>query len=317
MKALRHLLVSLGIPAGGRPPAFGGEARPAPSGGGSRRVFALQALCFVACLGGMAALGWMGVRHLVLGHQMFSFRSFVFETDGHIGKAQALRWSGVRQHANILTFDLARIQRSLERVPLIEEVKVERVIPDRLVLQLKERKPVFRLEYLAPEPPDRIGLRPYLVDGSGFVYSPFLSRRELEGRGFWKELPELVGFSSLPVYPGEASSSRRLLGAIDLWKSFQESPLSERFRIRSIDLSRKRSLIVRTSDGQEVVLGLGSHSEGFRRWERIRQRLLQEGMDLVRLDLSTGNNNPVIWRPRAVPEPPMQLASPVFQDSRS
>ena len=295
MDILRRMLDSLGIRSS-RGPVFG-EPDPPLLPRRFRLSFLFQALALVACLTALAAMVWSGVRHLVLSNEMFAFESFVLETDGHISKRQAMRWSGAERSTNILALDLAETKRNLERVPLIREVAVERIIPDCLRFTLQERKPVFRIGFLVPGR-ERIRIRPYLMDRTGYVYSPFLDTGELEQQRYWKGLPELIGVGALPIYPGEKSVSPKIRGAIRLLESFRESALAERFRIRSIDISRRGTLVARTSDGQEVTFGLESFAERIDRWKRILDRARRDDMVLLGLDLSLSNNHPIRWEPR-------------------
>ncbi len=254
---------------------------------------------------GLGVLGWMGIRTAVdaflLKNDAFALRRFELRTDGRLTREQALRWSGVKQGDNVLALDLAQIKRNLEMVSMVRAAAVERIIPDQLRVRLWERRPVFKAYILSPgEQGGRMAIRPYMIDAFGFVLSPKSSGSgALERESFWQQLPELTGINRLQLIPGETAQSRQVNSAIQTLIAFNGSRLAERVKIRSIDVSKRRVLVVRTSDQQEVTLGREALATQFRRWKIMLDRAKQENMRLVSLDLSVKNNHPFRWVQRS------------------
>lgn len=278
---------------------------------------------------GLGWLGWMGIRATVdaflLKNDAFALRHFELRTDGQLSREQALRWSGVRAGENVLALDLAQIKRNLEMVSAVRAAVVERIIPDRLRVWIWERRPIFKAYFLSPdkERKGRMTLKPYLIDSSGFVFSPKASgRRELERESL--RLPELIGISGLRLIPGERASSGQVDFAIQALAAFRDSSMADRIQIRSVDVSKRQALVVRTSDRQEVTLGRGeivldaarqekTLATQFRRWEIMLDKARRENMRLIRLDLSVKNNHPFQWERRTTrdisrEEPQPQIA---------
>ena len=259
-------------------------------------------------------MGWMGIRATVdaflLRNDAFALRHFELRTDGQLTREQALRWSGIQPGENMLALDLAQIKRNLEMVSAVRTAVVERIIPDRLRVWIWERRPVFKTYFLSPdkERKERMTLKPYLIDSSGFVFSPKAGGRgELDQKSL--RLPELTGISGLRLIPGERASSSQVDFAIQTLAAFRSSSMANRIQIRSIDVSKRRALVVRTSDRQEVTLGRGeimldaarqekTLATQFRRWEIMLDKASRENMRLIRLDLSVKNNHPFQWERR-------------------
>lgn len=263
---------------------------------------------------GLGWMGWMGIRATVdaflLRNDAFALRYFQLRTDGRLSEEQALRWSGVQPGENMWALDLAQIKRNLEMASAVRTAVVERILPDRLRVRIWERRPLFKTYFLSPDQewPGRMTLKLYMIDSSGFVFLPKTGGgQEWEREGL--RLPELTGISGLGLIPGERASSDQVHFAIQTLAAFGASSMADRIRIRSIDVSKRRALVVRTSDRQEVTLGRGeimwdearrekTLATQFRRWEIMLAKARRENMRLIRLDLSVKNNHPFQWERR-------------------
>ena len=279
---------------------------------------------------GLGWMGWKGVRATVdaflLKNDAFALRHFELRTDGRLSREQVLRWTGVQPGENMWALDLAQIKRNLEMASVVRTAVVERIIPDRLRVRIWERRPVFKAYFLSPdkERKGRMTLKPYMIDSSGFVFLPRAGEsEELERESFWQRLPELTGISGLRLIPGERARSGQVGFAIQTLAAFRASSMADRIQIRSIDVSKRQALVIKTSDRQEVTLGRGEIvldaarrekklATQFRRWEVMLNKARRENMRLISLDLSVKNNHPFQWerRTRDIPqeEPQPQIS---------
>ena len=258
-----------------------------------------RSLALIFSVAVLSWAGWKGVRLAVdvflLENSSFALRRFKLETNGRLKADQVLQWAGVHSGDNVLDLDLAQIKRNLEMVPMIYTVAVERVLPDRLHVKIKERRPVFRAYFLSPGN-SRIVMKPYMVDEFGFVLTPQAADGvELDQADFWLQLPELTGLTGLGLVPGKMANSRQVDHAIKTYLAFQSSSMKERVKIRSIDVSRPGVVVAHTSDQQEVVFGKDELLGQFRRWELMMDEASRKEMRLVNLDLSMKNNHPFKW----------------------
>ena len=252
----------------------------------------------------LAWAGWMGVRFAVdvflLENNAFALRRFRLETNGRLQAEQVLHWAGLESGDNVLEVDLALIKRNLELIPMIHDVAVERVLPDRITVRVKERRPVFKTYYLAPNDTNsRIVMKPYMIDEHGYVLSPEgPDEASLDHEDYWQRLPELSGLTGMRLLPGERVGSQQIDFAIKAYQVYLGSSLVDRVKIRSIDVSQDDVLVARTSDQQEAILGKGDLMTQYRRWELMLDQASREGMRLISLDLSMKNNHPFKWEPR-------------------
>jgi hypothetical protein len=70
----------------------------------------------------------------------FTLRRFHIEPANKIGKGELVAASGVRIGQNLLQLSLDEVRDSLEKLPTVASVRVERRLPDTLYLYIEERK---------------------------------------------------------------------------------------------------------------------------------------------------------------------------------
>ena len=108
---------------------------------------------------------------LLYRNQDFTLRRFVIEPTIKIGKGELVGASGVKIGQNLLQMSLDEIRCSIEKIPHVASVRVERHLPDTLFLLVEERRPVA---LLAPTPSAGMQLAQsmYYIDSRGFVLKP-------------------------------------------------------------------------------------------------------------------------------------------------
>ncbi len=110
--------------------------------------------------GALVAWAGLGVADYARTTPYFRVRQVEVQGLARLDEAEVLRWAGLGPRTHLLTLSLADLQRRLEAHPWIARAEVERELPDRLELRLRERQPKARL----------LGDRLYLVDEAGTVF---------------------------------------------------------------------------------------------------------------------------------------------------
>ncbi len=100
----------------------------------------------------------------------FTLSRVEVETNGRLERAQVLAATGVREGANLLKFDLARIEEKARGLPQVESAKVERILPDALKISLVERVPVAWISCLPAQWRARTATSGLLVDRDGHLF---------------------------------------------------------------------------------------------------------------------------------------------------
>jgi cell division septal protein FtsQ len=161
----------------------------------------LLVLAIVASVGTGAALGlrWS----LLKANPFFTLRKIDVRTDGEGLSEETviaiLDEMGFREgETNMFDIDVRAIRERLEKAAIVESARVYRVLPDLLVVNFSQRRPVARLRARIPR----------FVDGQGHVLLPW------EADGF-SLLPDIVGTRDVDTFrPGQKVDDEVLLGAL-------------------------------------------------------------------------------------------------------
>jgi POTRA domain, FtsQ-type len=266
-------------------------------------------------------LTWRGgdwlLRRAVTENPAFAIRKIVVRTDGLLKVGQVRRWAGVRVGENLFALDLARVKRDLELVPLIKEADVERVLPDTLRLQVKEREPIARVYALQPRQ-NALGYRivDYYLDAEGFVMDLAEARPGPKQAFPPGRLPILVGVSNTDLPPGRPTDSAQVRAALRFISRFAQSPMLGRVELSRIDPSTPGLLEVTTDRGSRITFAVNHLRRQLDRWRIVYDYGLSKGESINALDLSVTNNLPISWtEANAHPDPDPPQSNPLHLKS--
>jgi len=162
--------------------------------------------------------------------------------------------------------DLSDIKRDLEQRPWVESAAVRRVWPDRLEIEIREKKP------LAYWNGDR------LVSRSGQLFSP--GNPEVAGR-----LPRLAG-------PDE-----RVADVIRMARSMSDTLNGRGLGFAGLTLEQRGAWTLTLANGIEVVLGRDQVEERFTRFMTVYEnRLMSREDEVVQVDARYTNGVAVKWK---------------------
>jgi len=162
--------------------------------------------------------------------------------------------------------DLSDIKRDLEQRPWVESAAVRRVWPDRLEIEIREKKP------LAYWNGDR------LVSRSGQLFSP--GNPEVAGR-----LPRLAG-------PDE-----RVADVIRMARSMSDTLNGRGLGFAGLTLEQRGAWTLTLANGIEVVLGRDQVEERFTRFMTVYEnRLMSREDEVIQVDARYTNGVAVKWK---------------------
>ncbi|MGI6037244.1 MAG: cell division protein FtsQ/DivIB [Limnochordia bacterium] len=168
----------------------------------------------------------------------FCIQDVIIEGSSQLTREEILSTIGLIRLQNIFRFDVANAQARLNSLPQVHEVEISRKLPNRLIITLRERRPVAVLPYAE-------GF--LLVDADGRVLGP----------AHEPNLPVLNGVPPVTIQVGEILSSRPAQLGARLAGLF-EPELHERLsEINVADLKDIRVL----GKGLQVRFGLGTDLE--------------------------------------------------------
>ncbi len=143
--------------------------------------------------------------------------------------------SGVGENTNLIWANSGAIISSLKQDPWVEEVRVSKKFPSRLVLEVKEREPVFQIHS---------NLHYYLVDENGFVISA-------EERS-WPGLPQLFLPQALELEITSVLEGEDFHSAEEVLEH-----LPERLRplLVAVSVTPEGRVTMHTGPGYSIILG--------------------------------------------------------------
>jgi cell division protein FtsQ len=165
--------------------------------------------------------------------------------------------------------DLSDVKEKLEKRPWVESAAVKRVWPDRLAIEVREKKP---LAYWSDG---------RLVSRSGEVFSP--------------PNPEVAG--KLPLLSGP---DERVMDVIRMARSMSETLTEHRLGFAGLSLEQRGAWTLTLSNGIEVELGRDQVTQRFDRFVTVYQeRLASRANEVEGVDARYSNGVAVKWKPGA------------------
>ena len=251
---------------------------------------------------------WM-LRRLVYENPAFAIHQLDVQTDGAIALEQLRSWAGVKLEDNLFALDLARVQRDLELVSVIQRASVERVFPHTLRLRVMERTPIAQFILPPLQGGGSRGHGVYTFDAEGYVMWPLENhQRATVGAPTDSHLPVLAGLPFSELRVGRQVRSEQVHAALRLIEAFDRSSMAAVADLRRIDLTSPNILQVTTGQGGAITFGLNDLDGQLRRWRCVFDFGQRNGKQVASLDLSVANNLPARWLeasllPPASPKP--------------
>ena len=232
------------------------------------------------------------VTHTILQNARYNISELAVETDGVLKPEDILETADLHKGTNIFRVDLAKAQALVAAIPQVEKVSVLRQLPNRLAIQINERKPVAWVASThGSATRDEIVSSKYswLVDAAGVLLRP----KKLGAQD--RFLPIIRNYNEGPFSEGQEASGEEIKAALDLLRAQQESSNTARFQIEEIDLSRHFGLIVTDRNGLQVLFGLDEMDRQLKRLDVYLQAIDQRAQRPQSINLLVERNVPVTF----------------------
>jgi cell division septal protein FtsQ len=217
----------------------------------------------------------------------FTLRRFQIEPKNKIGKGELVSASGVKIGQNLLRLSLSEVQESLERLPNVASVRVERHLPDTLFIFVEERRPVALLC-----PTASVGMQlaqpMYYIDSRGFVLKPRPGEKLMS-------LPTIRGISSDEVVEGEQTASADLRAVLVFLREAPLAPIRDGLDCSSLLLEGPGRFQVATPRGGKIRFRSSYLREQFERLNVIFEYAESKGRIVNTVDLTPERNVPVTF----------------------
>ena len=108
-----------------------------------RTVFALTRWGLGICAVVVVSFGILFAYWWVTTHEFFALADLRIEGSHRLDREEIAEMGGVSAGVNVLNINIAEVQRRIAASEWIESVAVTRVLPDGLIIDVKEREPAF------------------------------------------------------------------------------------------------------------------------------------------------------------------------------
>jgi len=225
---------------------------------------------------------------LVYENPRFTITQIVVENDGGLTAQQVKSLAGVAEGQNILSLDLAQVQRNLEAVPVIRCVEVRRVMPAKLFIRVNERIAVARLK--------ATDAQALFIDRAGMVMTPLRLR---DGTVIQPQapgaLPVLTGVAPVDVRVGKQVQSEQIYRALELLDKVQQAAAGSMMEIATVDISKPRQLTLTTKQNTQVKFDVANFQQQMRRLSAIMTWAAQRQKLVAAVDLTVARGVPVAF----------------------
>ena len=171
---------------------------------------------------------------------------------------------------NLFTLRLREVAKRLELNPWIEQVKVRKVFPNKIWIQIEERKPIaiLQLEEL------------YYIDTKGVIFSPVGDRDKYN-------YPFLTGLTRQALEKDPVEAKHLIMKALEFLRIVNKEKVFSPEEISEIHMEKVFGIQYFTkTEGVEVRMGWEHFGEKLRRLSIIWSDLRKRGLSVVSIDCS-------------------------------
>ena len=242
---------------------------------------------------GLCAGAYFGTR-LALNRFFFAnpdyrLSSVSVATDGTLTRQAVLEKAGIKEGSNIFSINLADVHKRLEQLTQVDEVQVERKMPNEIDIHITERRPVA---WITSERELKNPFRnqtDYLVDARGVI----LKEKNLVTD--YLSLPVITNCSSEALVPGKQVDSFDAKTALALVRLTTTSFMQTRFQIQSIDVSKGYCLLVTDKNQTQVMFGFDDLEKQMEMLERLLVYSDDSHRQIATANLLVARNIPVTF----------------------
>lgn len=244
-------------------------------------VIGLSLLCGVA---------WFGISRALdkffFSNSAYDLTELELELDGILTPEDLREETGIVEGKNIFELDINEADRRLRAIPMVADVVIERVLPNRMHIVLDAREPVAWVSSSTdPAVPYDVSSM-LLVDASGFLMRPRLIPQEFHS------LPVIYGVNSSEILEGKPLHNDDLKKAIALLDEASSRPDSL-VCLRSLNISKGYCIDAITDQNARVKFGRSDFSGQVEKLRRLLAHCRDTGRELDSVNLMVSKNTPV------------------------
>jgi len=255
-----------------------------------RRKLLVAKVTALACLSVSipVAMKW-GYGEVFFKNEEFVLKTLQIQTDGVLSVSRLAEIANVAAGMNLMDLDLGQIQTQIETLPQVEKATVNRELPDRLHMVVRERIPVAWLSV----PP--LGVRPwdmergFLLDEEGHLF------RCLDLNDGMKSLPVVESFQMSDPVEGSQVDSEGILAGLKLILESEKRFAEEGLSVREVRVRDEWAVECDFNNSLRVTFGVYDYARGLDDFALILDRMSESGRTLASVNVAAEKNIPVTF----------------------
>ena len=245
-------------------------------------------ILIASVLGGIAFGAKRILNALFFANSDYALKTIEVTSDGNLTREAILRAADVAEGKNIFSINLPKVQEKLGALPQVEDSRIQRILPNKLVISIQERRPVA---WVVP-PDTNIGSfnfeNAYLVDRRGILLKTKSLAPEYLG------LPLIIGVDTSNCQAGQPLEQDEVKAALDLIRASAEI-LQGRLQIQSIDVSKGYCLTVTDKQRASITFSTDEIEWQLHRLETVLSYCDKNNRELQTVNLMAQRNVPVTF----------------------
>jgi cell division protein FtsQ len=249
-----------------------------------------------------------GLRRFFFDNPDYRLNTIAIRTDGTLQREQVLKAGKLEEGSNIFTVNLAAVHERIQQLAQVDEVQVERKLPNEIDITITERKPIAWITS------EKSVADPFASDAAFLVDARGTLMKEKKLLPEYLALPLITGCSEEALDPGKTIESFEARAALELLRLTTTSFMQTRFQIREIDLSKGYCLVVTDKNHAQVTFGFDDLEEQMSRLEQFLVYSDDSEREIATVNLLVARNTPVTFAQPAAEvigqiEPPKSITT--------
>jgi cell division protein FtsQ len=230
-----------------------------------------------------------GLSRFFFDNPDYRLSTIAIRTDGTLQRDQILKAGGLQEGLNIFSVNLAQVHDRLQQLSQVDEVQVERKMPNEIDITITERKPIAWITS------EKTVTDPFASDAAFLVDARGVLMKEKKLLPEYLALPLITGCSSEALVPGKTVDSLEAKAALELLRLTTTSFMQTRFQIREVDVSKGYCLLVTDKNHTRAMFGFDHLDVQMQRLEQFLVYSDDSQRQIETVNLLVARNIPVTF----------------------
>ncbi|MCD6460256.1 FtsQ-type POTRA domain-containing protein, partial [bacterium] len=202
----------------------------------------------------------------------FTIKKVVVENNVNVSADQIIRVLGISKNQNIFKLKVNECAEKLLKLPSIKNIRIFKKLPDKIVVRIYERTPIFQFYNGCY----------FYVDDEGIVLDKMTRRPD-------PSLPIVEGVNIPVVNFGTKLEKPQLFMAMKAVKAYNQSTVKKSITITNIDVGKSDNIVILTSSGGTIYFGKDDFLYRMQKLNEISRDLTKKQLVFNVIDLRFEN----------------------------